>query len=91
MSAQELPLPPALLAESLVHRDHAEQHGRRSRSSSRAKLKVHGFRARIGLENVARRTLGIVLLLATVVLFTASNFLASVRLSSKNLVLALLN
>ncbi len=37
-----------------------------------------GFRARIGLAGVARRTLGISLLMVTVFLWTASNFLASV-------------
>ncbi|KAH6680670.1 hypothetical protein B0J14DRAFT_470291 [Halenospora varia] len=36
-----------------------------------------GFRGSVGLENVARRTLGIILLLVTVLLWTASNFLAS--------------
>lgn len=37
-----------------------------------------GFRATLGLGGVARRTLGILLLLVTVFLWTASNFLASV-------------
>ncbi len=37
-----------------------------------------GFRARIGLAGIARRTLGICLLLLTVFLWTLSNFLASV-------------
>ncbi|ERS95795.1 hypothetical protein HMPREF1624_07871 [Sporothrix schenckii ATCC 58251] len=36
-----------------------------------------GFRARIGLAGVARRTLGISMLMVTVFLWTASNFLAS--------------
>ncbi|KAF7909573.1 uncharacterized protein EAF01_003291 [Botrytis porri] len=36
-----------------------------------------GFRAGVGLENVARRTLGMVLLGVTVMLWTSSNFLAS--------------
>ncbi|OBT82711.1 hypothetical protein VE02_08897 [Pseudogymnoascus sp. 03VT05] len=39
--------------------------------------KVSGFRASTGLQNVARRTLGIILLLITVILWTVSNFLAS--------------
>lgn len=42
-------------------------------SSSRS-----GLRAKLGLMGVARRTLGIVLLLLTVFLWTVSNFLASV-------------
>ena len=37
-----------------------------------------GLKARMGLENVGRRALGIFLLLVTVFLWTASNFLASV-------------
>lgn len=36
------------------------------------------FRAAIGLPNLGRRTLGIILLLVTVFLWTGSNFLASV-------------
>jgi hypothetical protein len=39
-----------------------------------------GFRAGVGLENVARRTLGMVLLGVTVMLWTSSNFLASVSI-----------
>ncbi|KAF8849864.1 hypothetical protein BDZ45DRAFT_603719 [Acephala macrosclerotiorum] len=39
--------------------------------------KPKGFRASAGLENIARRTLGIILLLTTVVLWTASNFIQS--------------
>lgn len=39
-----------------------------------------GFRAGVGLENVARRTLGMVLLGVTVLLWTSSNFLASVSI-----------
>ncbi|KFY18390.1 hypothetical protein V493_08656 [Pseudogymnoascus sp. VKM F-4281 (FW-2241)] len=39
--------------------------------------KASGFRASAGLQNVARRTLGIILLLVTVILWTVSNFLAS--------------
>ena len=37
-----------------------------------------GFRAKMGLGVFARRTLGIILLLVTVSLWTLSNFLASV-------------
>jgi hypothetical protein len=54
------------------------QHTRRSGSSCRPSKGVRGFRAGVGLGNVARRTLGIILLLVTVVLWTGSNFLASV-------------
>jgi len=54
-----------------------EYDGRRPASSSSSAPKVIGFRARIGLEKVARRTLGIILLLITVFLWTGSNFLAS--------------
>lgn len=46
--------------------------------SSGSKGKNMGFRAGMGLENVARRTLGMVLLGVTVMLWTSSNFLASV-------------
>ncbi|KAK4219428.1 hypothetical protein QBC37DRAFT_135656 [Rhypophila decipiens] len=46
--------------------------GTSSRSSSNA-----GLRAKLGLGGVARRTLGITLLLLTVFLWTLSNFLAS--------------
>lgn len=49
-----------------------------SRKPSITGKKAHGFRAGVGLENVARRTLGIIMLLATVLLWTTSNFLASV-------------
>jgi hypothetical protein len=51
---------------------------RRSLSSARSNKRARGFRAGVGLEGVARRTLGIILLLVTVVLWTGSNFLASV-------------
>ncbi len=40
---------------------------------------TRGFRASIGLANVTRRALGIGLLMVTVVLWTTSSFLASVR------------
>lgn len=39
--------------------------------------KPQGLRANLGLTNVARRTLGIVMLMITVFLWTSSNFLAS--------------
>lgn len=37
-----------------------------------------GFRSSVGLGGVARRTLGISMLMVTVFLWTASNFMASV-------------
>jgi solute carrier family 35, member F5 len=42
-----------------------------------------GWRTKMGLGGVARRTLGIMLLLVTVFLWTASNFLASVSAPSR--------
>ncbi|PQE21807.1 vacuolar membrane protein [Rutstroemia sp. NJR-2017a BVV2] len=45
--------------------------------SSGSKGNNMGFRAGMGLENVARRTLGMFLLGVTVMLWTSSNFLAS--------------
>lgn len=45
--------------------------------------KASGFRESTGLQNVARRTLGIILLLITVILWTVSNFLASVSASAR--------
>jgi len=48
-----------------------------SQFSSRSVAKG-GFRAKLGLGGVARRTLGIALLMVTVLLWTVSNFLASV-------------
>jgi solute carrier family 35 protein F5 len=64
--------------------DHSrsDRHDRQSLSSSRSRLKARGFRANVGLENIGRRALGIFLLLVTVVLWTSSNFLASVRYPS---------
>lgn len=55
----------------------SEQEFRRSLSSEPSP-KHQGFRADVGLQNIARRTLGIILLLITVILWTTSNFLASV-------------
>lgn len=79
MTAQDPPMPPAI-AEGFVfpRRRSSEHHDRPSMSSSRSALKPRGFRAGVGLQNVARRTLGIFLLLVTVFLWTSSNFLASV-------------
>jgi hypothetical protein len=79
MSAQE-PAVPAALAEEFVvpPRRSSERRDRPSMCSSRSALKPRGFRAGVGLQNVARRTLGIFLLLVTVFLWTSSNFLASV-------------
>lgn len=50
----------------------------RDRSLSPSPVPKKGFRTSIGLGGVARRTLGICLLLVTVFLWTSSNFLASV-------------
>ncbi|GKT49267.1 uncharacterized protein ColSpa_09448 [Colletotrichum spaethianum] len=71
-----------------------EPHGRPSRRSfsstdrlsasvastnrSRSTARSSGWQAKMGLGGVARRTLGISLLLVTVLLWTVSNFLASV-------------
>ncbi|KUJ22212.1 uncharacterized protein LY89DRAFT_396166 [Mollisia scopiformis] len=55
----------------------SEHHDRYSIPPLQSSVKPKGFRASAGLENVARRTLGIILLLTTVVLWTASNFLSS--------------
>ena len=53
--------------------------GASSRSASTATARTGtSMRARFGLMGVARRTLGIILLLMTVILWTVSNFLASV-------------
>lgn len=49
----------------------------RDRSLSPSPVPKKGFRTSIGLGGVARRTLGICLLLVTVFLWTSSNFLAS--------------
>ena len=66
--------------------------GRRSSESYERHLpsllsssKPNGFRASAGLENIARRTLGIILLLTTVVLWTASNFIQSASLPPASL------
>lgn len=83
MSAQEPAVPPMNVDEFTMARGTpGELRERQSTSSSRPtslKLKEpHRFRAGVGLGHVARRTLGIFLLLVTVFLWTASNFLASV-------------
>jgi hypothetical protein len=57
----------------------------RSSSSSRAIGKQQRFRAGLGVRGVARRTLGIFLLLVTVVLWTGSNFLASVSVRARGI------
>lgn len=46
-------------------------------TSSSSSTGIHALTARLGFRGVARRTLGITLLLVTVFLWTASNFLAS--------------
>jgi solute carrier family 35 protein F5 len=58
-----------------------ECHERHVVPSIHSHTKSKGFRESAGLENIARRTLGIMLLLTTVVLWTASNFMSSVRFS----------
>lgn len=87
MSGREIPDIPGERAPPLMTEDFTvaddltvadAHHTRRSGSSCRPSKGVRGFRAGIGLGNVARRTLGIILLLLTVVLWTGSNFLASV-------------
>lgn len=60
----------------------SEEHLERS-VTEESSPKVSGFRASTGLQNVARRTLGIILLLITVILWTVSNFLASVSVSAR--------
>lgn len=57
---------------------HSERH---AVPSIRSYTKAKGFRESAGLENIARRTLGIILLLTTVVLWTASNFMSSVLIA----------
>ncbi|KAG9236588.1 hypothetical protein BJ875DRAFT_217990 [Amylocarpus encephaloides] len=82
MAAHEPPVPLAAAEEFGLVTDRlsppSERAERLSMSSSRS-LKHGGgsFRKGVGLENVARRTLGIILLLVTVFLWTSSNFLAS--------------
>ena len=66
-----------LSAESTRFED-AQEILSQSGKVSTIEKKAHGFRAGVGLENVARRTLGIIMLLTTVLLWTTSNFLASV-------------
>ncbi|KAK3378410.1 hypothetical protein B0H63DRAFT_525644 [Podospora didyma] len=52
--------------------------GASSRSASTVTARTGtSMRARLGLQGMARRTLGIILLLMTVILWTVSNFLAS--------------
>jgi hypothetical protein len=80
MTAQEPPVPVANAGQFRLSVE-APADARLSTSNGHsrpASLKGRGFRAGVGLENVARRTLGILLLMVTVFLWTASNFLASV-------------
>ena len=58
------------------------QNSKRSQSSSRSQLRPlqMPLLAKASFAGVARHTLGIILLLTTVVLWTASSFLASVSL-----------
>lgn len=53
-------------------------HPRRSLSSCRSVKGARGFQAGVRLGVVSRHTVGIILLLVTVFLWTGSNFLASV-------------
>jgi len=78
MSAQEPPVPPLLAGDVVTQEDTSSTlHERHSMSSSRSGLKSTGFKAGLGLDMIARRTLGIILILVTVFLWTSSNFLAS--------------
>lgn len=71
------PQPPRRFSEDAADLAASMSSSARLRSRSPSKK---SFRARIGLGGVARRTLGIGLLLVTVFLWTLSNFLASVCL-----------
>lgn len=88
MSAKQLPASLTIEGESVTPRESSAGHHdnvRSSMSSMRSlrstttttSLKRKGFRGQVGMGNIARRTLGIFLLLVTVFLWTASNFLAS--------------
>ncbi|EXF81852.1 uncharacterized protein N0V96_003781 [Colletotrichum fioriniae] len=79
-----------MLPAALAPPDHHDRPPRRSFSStdrlsasvastnrSRSTVRSSGWQAKMGLGGVARRTLGISLLLVTVLLWTISNFLAS--------------
>ena len=78
MIHQEPPVAPSTAGDLISGHTFSEPHGRRSASFTESVLNPQGFRAAVGLDNVARRTLGIFLLLVTVFLWTTSNFLASV-------------
>ncbi|KEZ39700.1 hypothetical protein SAPIO_CDS9651 [Scedosporium apiospermum] len=60
-----------------VGRPSSDGHRLSMQSSTRKYGGAHGLLARLGLGGVARRTLGICLLLVTVFLWTLANFLAS--------------
>ncbi|RDW94925.1 vacuolar membrane protein [Coleophoma crateriformis] len=78
MSAHEPVVPVTMGADfTLLDGPTPGQDEESSASPVRSSKSPSGFRAGVGLENVARRTLGIILLLVTVFLWTASNFLAS--------------
>ncbi|CZT52015.1 related to integral membrane protein [Rhynchosporium secalis] len=85
MSAQEPPVPPAAVTDVQLSREsrsldlsRIQSYGsRQSLASLPSGAKEQGFRAGVGLGNIARRTLGIFLLLVTVGLWTSSNFLTS--------------
>jgi hypothetical protein len=55
-----------------------EGHDHISMASSQSLKHRGGFKKGLGLENVARRSLGLFMLTITVFLWTSSNFLASV-------------
>lgn len=83
MSAQEPIIPPMPHEFTMRHERLSEHLERESLESTRSQgRKGNGgdgsFKAGLGLQNMARRTLGIFLLGVTVFLWTASNFLASV-------------
>ena len=86
MSAQEPVVPLAMGEEFAIPRRRSSEHRdrgsmashRASMASSRSALQPRGFRAGVGMQNLSRRLLGLILLLVTVFLWTGSNFLASV-------------
>ena len=84
MASQEIPsaaLSPPNCHESEPLSEH-ELCRSLSLETSSSRPKSLGFRANLGLDTMARRTLGIIMLMITVFLWTSSNFLASVRTTS---------
>jgi solute carrier family 35 protein F5 len=83
MSAQEPPVPPAVANEFRLSSERlmmapGEAHDQISMTSSQDLKHGVGFKKGLGLEKVARRSLGLIMLTITVFLWTSSNFLASV-------------